>query len=752
MTGMVKRSNISLPVLKISIAIALILFMTISYHLFRWYKADTISQLRTTTLIIEAQKLNQSIQFTIQQLEICLYSIEAKSMVSESCSDILTQVNSLQVQIIEFKGHASIEKQKFSLVGAVEYSKLSLALQKFTQVEHNKESLLSLYISLITNYLVINDNYRNLFEIRTNELVSEKNGYYLQLFSITAFTLFILIISNASALLKLKHFNKNERHVDDEMAKLSNQLKSMNSTNITNLLNDVNIDPQLRKIYSYLKALFSGIEEQKRTNDLYKQLYALIGYEIRGITTTINGGVQYLVQDADENGVLMARDITSAANTLSELAENYNRLISQGTENKSKDFSLLTLISELMVHLSSKVQRNDGEMECYIADDLPNRVEGHSTSLFWVLFLQLSNAIQLKSGKKLFISVKSSAAEDIERTRLTIALNFLTSFDVKLDKLDKLHWSKHQSQINSTDDMAKTILTDNNYFQTHWYQSGNQERFEIQLDINAKSFQQQANRLDDKHLLLCASNQLRIDIFNKLFGDLGLTITTINSPNELFKMVKEFKNFDGIMLTDTFDSDKLPSLAKTIKSQLKAAPDTKLLLSVANSQLAQESHTFVDKIFHTPYLPSEFIPSLITALESEASDDSLASCSFMIVEDDKVQQILLKRILSKQEYEAETVGDGADAVEKFKQNRIDIIFMDCIMPGMGGIEATQLIRQFEVDNEQFPCTIIGATALTSRSEHQACIEAGMDYVISKPYKSDEIIKVINKYVAVQKLN
>lgn len=74
------------------------------------------------------------------------------------------------------------------------------------------------------------------------------------------------------------------------------------------------------------------------------------------------------------------------------------------------------------------------------------------------------------------------------------------------------------------------------------------------------------------------------------------------------------------------------------------------------------------------------------------------------------------------------------------------------MPGMGGIEATKLIRQREdeMDIHQ-PATIIGATALTSASEHKSCIEAGMDYVISKPYKSDEIIKVIKKYMAIQKI-
>ncbi|MDG2663984.1 response regulator, partial [Vibrio parahaemolyticus] len=175
-------------------------------------------------------------------------------------------------------------------------------------------------------------------------------------------------------------------------------------------------------------------------------------------------------------------------------------------------------------------------------------------------------------------------------------------------------------------------------------------------------------------------------------------------------------------------------------------------LSVTSTQQAQESHTFVDKILNSPAIPYEFIPNLLAIMEAEASEEQMENSSFLIVEDDRVQQILLKRILSKQEYEADTVGDGADAVQHFMNQRSDIIFMDCIMPGMGGIEATKRIRQYEQESGQHPCTIIGATALTSSNEHQACIEAGMDYVISKPYKNDEIIKVINKYVAVQKLN
>jgi CheY-like chemotaxis protein len=323
---------------------------------------------------------------------------------------------------------------------------------------------------------------------------------------------------------------------------------------------------------------------------------------------------------------------------------------------------------------------------------------------------------------------------------------------VSVAKLNKLHWNAHKDHTTSIDDLAKNVLKDYGYYESHWFQSGAQERFQIELDLKAKSFHTEKARFDGKRLLLCANTQVRIDVMRKMLVNLGLDITEARTANELFSAAKTFGDYDAIMLTDTFEPNKLPSLSKTVRSQLKNHPNTKLLLSVTSTQHAQECHRFVDKIINSPAIPYEFIPNLLAILEAEASEEQIENSSFLIVEDDRVQQIILKRILTKQEYEPDTVGDGVDAVKHFMNKRSDIIFMDCIMPGMGGIEATKRIRQFEQENEKKPCTIIGATALISSNEHQACIEAGMDYVISKPYKSDEIIKVINKYVAVQKLN
>ena len=85
-----------------------------------------------------------------------------------------------------------------------------------------------------------------------------------------------------------------------------------------------------------------------------------------------------------------------------------------------------------------------------------------------------------------------------------------------------------------------------------------------------------------------------------------------------------------------------------------------------------------------------------------------------------------------------------DAIEKFKENKVDIIFMDVQMPNMNGYEATRKIR--ELQTEKIP--IIALTAGTVVGEREKCIEVGMDDYASKPIIKDTLELVIAKWVAV----
>lgn len=741
-----QKPLLTLSVYRISVCLFAAMAIIAAGLFYQWKQVTPLDTVANNELVIASQTLNETLSSVTLTLQDCF--------VVEDCmfAEINQKLFAIEQSLDELIKGASLDKSSLSLVGAIEYTNLQLALTRYQRSADSEYiTTRELYDALVTAGVHFEKNHLTLTQALLAMELSKKEQYYYRLMWLIAASLTLGILAASLLYLRLNKFKQGSEDISAGYQQLASQIEQMDASTLRAQLNDTALNVYLRQIYSTLKQVLEGSERQKQVNDLYKQLYALIGYEIRSITTTINGGIQYLVQETDESGVAMARDITSAANTLSELADNYNRLISKGGDTEQKDFALPSVLSELVIHLHSKTSREQTRLECFIDNGIPNRVQGQPTQLFWILFLQLSSALQVQNSQHILFKVTSGVSSSVEKTKLTIRVYFLTTSNVTLSKLDTLHWSQHTNPPTSNEELAKTLLSDDSQFSIQWLQSGNQVCFQLQIDLSVKSYLSDETKLDKRQLLVLSNSPLQVDILQTTLEQTGATITAIDSPNELFKLAGKFKDYDAIILTDTLDNKKLPSFSKTVKAQLKAAPETKLFLSVSSAQIAQETLSFVDKVFYLPFIGYEFTPALLTALETESSEDSAQNSSFLIVEDDRVQQILLKRILTSQEYDPDVVNDGTDAVEHYKQQRTDIIFMDCIMPGMNGMEATKLIRIHEQEQDLMPCTIIGATALTSSQEHQACIEAGMDFVISKPYKSDEIVKVINKYVAVQKL-
>ena len=99
-------------------------------------------------------------------------------------------------------------------------------------------------------------------------------------------------------------------------------------------------------------------------------------------------------------------------------------------------------------------------------------------------------------------------------------------------------------------------------------------------------------------------------------------------------------------------------------------------------------------------------------------------------------------ILVKEGYITDVAENGKIGLELFKKNRYDVILMDIQMPVMDGIQATRMIRNFEKAKNKKRSNIIAVTAHSKDGEQQRLFDVGMDHYISKPFKSDELLKVI----------
>lgn len=118
--------------------------------------------------------------------------------------------------------------------------------------------------------------------------------------------------------------------------------------------------------------------------------------------------------------------------------------------------------------------------------------------------------------------------------------------------------------------------------------------------------------------------------------------------------------------------------------------------------------------------------------------------SFLIVEDNPVNQLILSNLLTRMGYGVTTANHGQDAIKMLRQTNFDLIFMDCQMPVMDGYEATTAIRKLG-----FEMPIVAVTANATETDRLRCFDVGMNDFVSKPVKKGVIAEKISHWLEPQ---
>ncbi|MBT8305033.1 MAG: response regulator [Bacteroidia bacterium] len=144
---------------------------------------------------------------------------------------------------------------------------------------------------------------------------------------------------------------------------------------------------------------------------------------------------------------------------------------------------------------------------------------------------------------------------------------------------------------------------------------------------------------------------------------------------------------------------------------------------------------------------TEVIKSQKTEYFKDVSELELSNIKILVVEDNKINQMITKKILNKMGLNCEVVDNGESAVEKVKSVDYDVVLMDIHMPGISGLEATKRIRSFNKE-----LTIFALTAVTIEDKMHEFDEAGFDDIISKPFKQVDFEKKLYNALIGDKAN
>ena len=172
----------------------------------------------------------------------------------------------------------------------------------------------------------------------------------------------------------------------------------------------------------------------------------------------------------------------------------------------------------------------------------------------------------------------------------------------------------------------------------------------------------------------------------------------------------------------------------------------KLLVNEMHGQVNIESKLNVGSSF-TVALPLKISAPQKAILQPEFNYTTFDSLKILVVEDSHINQVLIKMMLAKLNIPPYIVDNGQEAIDFLSNTQVDIVFMDCRMPIVDGYQATRELRK-----QNYTKPIIALTAGTTSTEIEQCKQCGMDDIVRKPYKIDDLKVVLMKWNPLNTLN
>jgi len=115
----------------------------------------------------------------------------------------------------------------------------------------------------------------------------------------------------------------------------------------------------------------------------------------------------------------------------------------------------------------------------------------------------------------------------------------------------------------------------------------------------------------------------------------------------------------------------------------------------------------------------------------------------LVVEDEKFARDILNFTLSSEDYDISLAEDGLEALNKASSNNYDLIIMDVMMPNIDGYEACRRLKADEI-TKSIP--IILLTGRAQKGDILKGVQAGADDYLLKPYKLQDLLNRVNKYI------